>query len=36
MAGQTRLEVNMDLYRNAALMELGINDPAQIQIRTLR
>jgi hypothetical protein len=36
LAGQTRLEVNMDLYRNAALMDLGMNDPAHIQVRKLR
>jgi hypothetical protein len=35
LSGQPRLEPNMDLYRNAALMELGVNDPAHIQVRTL-
>ncbi len=30
-----RVKVNQDLYSNAALLELGVNDPKRIQVETL-
>ena len=36
LAGVPEVPLNQDLYRNAALMELGVNDPARIEVQTLR
>jgi len=35
-AGMSQPGANLDLYRNAALLELGVADPARIQVETLR
>jgi hypothetical protein len=35
-AGISQPGANLDLYQNAALLELGVNDPARIQVETLR
>lgn len=32
-AGVPDLPMNRDLYRNAALMELGVNDPARLEVK---
>jgi hypothetical protein len=35
-AGVPDMPLNEDLYRNAALMELGVNDPARIEVKKAR
>lgn len=35
-AGTAQLPASMELYQNAALLELGINDPERIQVETIR
>jgi hypothetical protein len=35
-SGVAQLGANMELYQNAALIELGVNDPERIQVETIR
>ena len=34
--GSPDVTTNMDLYSNAALLELGVSDPKKIRIETIR
>jgi len=34
--GASEFKINFDLYTNAALLQLGVNDPARIMVEKLK